>query len=59
MHSRTAAMQASTSSALTWMIGTSKPSRGPTRSASIAESLGWVVKPSWLFADQVDRAAVV
>ena len=47
--SRTAATQAATSSALTWMIGTSKPfARSEAQRVERASS-GSVVKPTWLF----------
>ena len=42
-------MQAGTSSALTWMIGTSKPfARSEAQRVERASS-GSVVKPTWLF----------
>ena len=42
-------MQAATSSALTWMIGTSKPlARSEAHRVERASS-GSVVKPTWLF----------
>ena len=42
-------MQASTSSALTWMIGTSKPLARSEAQRVERESSGSVVKPTWLF----------
>ena len=47
--SRTAAMQALTSSALTWMIGTSKPLAMSDAQRVERASSGSVVKPTWLF----------
>ncbi len=50
-------MHACTSSALTWMIGTSKPfARSEAQRVERASS-GSVVKPTWLFGDDVHRAA--
>ena len=46
---RTAETQASTSSALTWMIGTSKPLAISDAHRVERESSGSVVKPTWLF----------
>jgi hypothetical protein len=46
---RTAEMHAATSSALTWMIGQSKPfARSEAQRVDRASS-GSVVKPTWLF----------
>ena len=46
---RTAEMQAATSSALTWMIGTSKPLATSDAQRVERASSGSVVKPTWLF----------
>jgi hypothetical protein len=47
--SRTALMHAATSSALTWMIGTSKPLARSEAHRVERDSSGSVVKPTWLF----------
>ena len=46
---RTADTHAATSSALTWMIGTSKPLARSDAQVVERESSGSVVKPTWLF----------
>ena len=53
----TAARHASTASALTWMMGTSKPlARSDAHRVERASSVS-VVKPTWLLVDEVEAAA--
>ena len=52
-----AEIAASGSSALTWMIGTSKPFARSLEYRVERPSAGSVVKPTWLLRDQVQRAA--